>query len=176
MKLPITDAFLWKLYLFIKKMDKAYDVLTPHTMRQVVYPEEHRLRREYQILQARTKFSQFIKNLGEKGYIKIKALEGTRGIVLTPKGAKRALLAKWKSKQNKKRRDGKWIMIIFDIPEKQRRTRGLLREALTNLGYQKLQQSAWVCPYDVYKETEEVIRSYRVTAYIKLFLIEEVVW
>lgn len=65
-------------------------------------------------------------------------------------------------------------MVVFDIPEDLHNLRDLLRENLQGLGYQKLQQSVWTCPYDVSKETEEIIREYALDRYIKLFLIEEV--
>jgi len=175
MRLPVTDTFLWKLYNFIEDLDKAYDFFAMRTPPEIVYPEMHRLKREYQRSQARTNFSQFIQNLQNRGYIQVKALKGTRGVILTLKGAERVLRAKLKSTKKKRRKDNKWIMVIFDIPEKQRRTRELFRSALINLGYQKLQQSVWVCPYDVHKETEEAIRAYRSIPYVKLFIIEEVI-
>ena len=175
MRLPITDEFLWKLYNFVEDLDKAYDFFAIRTPPEIVYPEMHRLKREYRRSQARTNFSQFIQNLQNRGYIQVKALKGTRGVILTLKGAERVLRAKLKSTKKKRRKDNKWIMVIFDIPEKQRRTRELFRSALINLGYQKLQQSVWVCPYDVHKETEEAIRAYRSIPYVKLFIIEEVI-
>jgi hypothetical protein len=175
MKLPITDAFLWSLYNCIEEVERTYSLLAPpRTMYQYVYRDRIRLRREYERQKAKTHFSQFIRNLQTKGYIKVKSFEGTKGVTLTPKGAERVLQVKRKLKEKKKRKDGKWIMIIFDIPEKKRRARELLREALVDLGYQKLQQSVWVCPYDVYEETEEAIRSYYTIPYVRMFLIKEV--
>ena len=52
--------------------------------------------------------------------------------------------------------------------------RDLLRENLYFLGYKMLQQSVWVCPYNVSKETEAVLRKYSLDPYVKLFLIEEI--
>jgi len=175
MKLPITDRFLWDLYKCFEEVNKTYDLLAPPaSMYQYVYRDRIRLRREYERQKAKKTFGRFVQYLEDQGYIKTKALEGTKGIVLTPKGAERVLRVKRKLKEKKKRKDGKWIMIIFDIPEKQKKAREHLRDALVALGYEKLQQSVWVCPYDVYEETEEAVRSYRVIPYVKLFLIEEV--
>ena len=175
MKLPITDGFLWDLYKCIVEVNRAYDLFAPpRSMYQYVYRDRIRLRRAYERRKAKKSFSQFVGYLREKGYIKVKALEGTKGIILTPKGAARVLQVKRKLKEKKKRKDGRWIMIAFDIPEKQKKAREYLRGALVDLGYQKFQQSVWVCPYDVYKETEEAVRSYRIIPYVKLFLIEEI--
>ena len=44
--------------------------------------------------------------------------------------------------------DGKWRVIIFDIPEKKRAARTRVREILTAAGFQRLQDSVWVFPYD----------------------------
>ena len=77
-------------------------------------------------------------------------------------------------KKMKKRKDRKWIMLIFDIPEKKRESRSLLRETLYLLGYKMLQRSVWVCPYDVSRETEDFIQRNSLDPYIKLFLIKEV--
>jgi CRISPR/Cas system-associated protein endoribonuclease Cas2 len=175
MKLPITDRFLWDLYKCIEQADRTYDLLAPpRLLYQYAYRDRIHLRREYERQKAKKSFSRFIQYLQEKGYIKVRALEGTQGMVLTPKGAERVLEVRRKLKEKKKRKDGKWIMIIFDIPEKKRRARESLRDALVDLGYQKLQQSVWVSPYDVYNETEDAVRSYHIIPHVKLFLIEEV--
>jgi hypothetical protein len=172
---PITDKFLWDLYNCIEEASRTYELISPsRSLYQYVYRDTIRLRKEYERQKAKRKFNQFIGYLQERGYIKIKTLEGTKGVILTPRGADRVLRVRRKLKEKKKRRDGKWIMIIFDIPEKQKQSRELLRDALFDLGYQKLQQSVWVCPYDVYKETEEVVQSYKIISYVKIFLIEEV--
>lgn len=175
MKLPITDKFLWDLYGCIEKIEKTYDLISPpRSVRQYLYRDMVRLRKEYERRRARRSFSQFIHYLQTQGYIKIKALEGVKGVMLTPKGSERVLKVKRKLKARKKRKDGKWIMIIFDIPEKIKMAREFLRDALVDLGYEQLQKSVWVCPYDVYEETEEAIRSYKIIPYVKLFLIEEI--
>jgi len=44
--------------------------------------------------------------------------------------------------------DGKWRLVIFDIREKRRSTRDLLRQQLQELGLVRLQNSVWVYPYD----------------------------
>lgn len=175
MKLPITDKFLWDLYNAIDKIERVYTSISPpRSISQYLYRDVIHLRREYQRRKARRSFNQFIQYLQTQGYIKIKSLEGVRGVMLTPKGAQKALRVKRRLKEREKRKDRKWIMIIFDIPEKRKQARELLRDALVDLGYQRLQQSVWVCPYDVYGETEEAVRTYRIIPHVKLFLIEEV--
>lgn len=173
MKLPLTDQFLLDIYTLIENIGDTYRSLVPRTMKEVLYPELFKMRKEYARKQNRKQFGQFLYYLKKKGYIHVKNLEHKKGVLLTPQGVARVLEVKRTLKGKQKRPDGKWQMIIFDIPEKKRGTRDSFRIALVNLGYQKLQESVWVCPYDVAETTEEVIREYDLDPYIRTFLIEE---
>jgi hypothetical protein len=174
MRFPITDKFLWDLYNLIESIDETFDLFAPRTMKEACYPELFRLRRKYERKLDRKHLSWLISYLKKKGYIKIKNLEEKQGILLTKKGAEKILKMEFKMKEKKRRSDEKYQMIIFDIPEKKRILRNLLRENLKILGYKMLQKSIWVCPYDVLKETEGFIRRYGLDPYVRLFLIEEI--
>jgi len=95
--------------------------------------------------------------------------------MLTKSGMNKALMNYFKKRIGafQKRKDGKWIMIIFDIPQKHNKARGLLRSILKNLGYKMFQQSVWVTPYDVSEKTEELLQWYSLDEYVKIFLIEK---
>lgn len=174
MKLPITDQFLLSVLNLIQKVDSAYDPFSPRTMKEALSPELFKLRRELGRKKDWENFSQLIYHLKRKGYIKIKNLEHKKGVILTRRGAEKALRVQWKMKQKQKRKDEKWQMVIFDIPESKKVLREILRGALQTLGYQRLQDSVWVCAYDVEKETELIMRNYGIDPYVKVFLIEEV--
>ena len=47
-----------------------------------------------------------------------------------------------------KKWDGKWRVLIFDIPENRRFDRDNIRHALVSIGFMKLQDSVWVYPYN----------------------------
>jgi DNA-binding transcriptional regulator PaaX len=47
-----------------------------------------------------------------------------------------------------RRWDGRWRVLIFDIPEKRHSTRDVLRRYLISCGFRLLQGSVWVYPYD----------------------------
>lgn len=47
-----------------------------------------------------------------------------------------------------RRWDGKWRLLIFDIPEYRKSTRDAIRRTLISLGFARLQDSVWVYPYD----------------------------
>ena len=69
---------------------------------------------------------------------------------LTLKGEQfAALLGEGKLAPKKPRRwDGKWRILIFDIPERRRKAREQTRRTLSTLGFKRLQDSVWVYPYD----------------------------
>ena len=47
-----------------------------------------------------------------------------------------------------KKWDKKWRILIFDIKEKRRDVRDLLRKTLVSIGFVRLQNSVWIYPYD----------------------------
>lgn len=49
--------------------------------------------------------------------------------------------------------DGKWRILGFDIPEKDRKLRRQLREYLYILGFRSLQQSIWITPLKIDYQT-----------------------
>jgi len=173
MRIPLTDKFLWSLYNFIEDVDRTLDFGIPRSMREGIDFWSVKQKHEWRRAADRKKFSKLIYYLKKRGLIKIKNLENKKAVILTPRGSERVLKIKYKMMNKKRRKDGKWQMIIFDIPEKKRRLRDLLRENLNLLGYRMLQKSIWVCPYDVTKETEEFLRIHSLAPYIRLFLIEE---
>ena len=53
-------------------------------------------------------------------------------------------------------RDGIWKLVIFDIPEKQKYVRVVLRAKLKALHFKKWQNSIWVSPYKLEEEIEKI--------------------
>ena len=69
---------------------------------------------------------------------------------LTPKGERvlRRLELKDYALQKPRRLDGKWRMLIFDIPERRKKSREQVRKTLATIGFVRLQDSVWLYPYD----------------------------
>jgi DNA-binding transcriptional regulator PaaX len=69
---------------------------------------------------------------------------------LTPRGEKvlQALEVRDFQLKKPKRWDGKWRVLIFDIPERRKGTREQVRRTLLRIGFTRLQDSVWVYPYD----------------------------
>lgn len=68
-----------------------------------------------------------------------------------------------------KRWDGKWRILIFDIPEKSRLKRDYLRRKLYDIGFGHLQKSVWVSPFDIIREVQEFLRFHGLDEGVILF-------
>jgi len=173
MRLPLTDQLLWLIYNCGEEVLEPLEIFRLRT-REDIIPLGRDIWKALERQKRKRQFAQFVNYLKKQGYIKIASLKGKKGILITPKGSKKILKVKYKLSDKKRRKDKKWIMIMYDIPEKKKKERTSLREMLQILGYQQFQKSIWMCPYDVFKETEEIIRIYSLSPYVKTFLIEEV--
>lgn len=63
---------------------------------------------------------------------------------ITSNGLNKLGLIKEKTINYQIHSDGKLKIVVFDVPEKERRKRAWLREALKMLGFKMLQQSVWM--------------------------------
>ncbi|MDD5625872.1 MAG: CRISPR-associated endonuclease Cas2 [Patescibacteria group bacterium] len=114
-----------------------------------------------------------IYHLKAGGYLKTKTNQEGEGYLLTPKGEKKILTINIRNLERKKNSKDEWIMIIFDIPETRRRDRNTLRSFLHTLGFQKIQQSVWVSPYEVYDELKAIVNNFNLKQYVKVLKVKE---
>jgi len=101
-----------------------------------------------------------IKKLELFDYIKImtdKQNKQKKKISLTKKGVLEFIRYSIDQQKKKQKWDRKWRMVIFDVSEHRRQIRDLLRNRLRWLGFKELQKSAWIFPYDVQKEIEQIL-------------------
>ena len=73
-----------------------------------------------------------------------------------------------------KKWDGKWRLVIFDIPEKERGARDGIRNKLYSLGFKQIQKSVFVYPFECSKEIHFICDFYRARKYIK-YLIANII-
>lgn len=71
-------------------------------------------------------------------------------------------------------RDGIWKLVIFDIPEKQKYVRAVLRAKLKSLHFKKWQNSIWVSPYKLDDEIEEELKELSKKFFIRLIKTTEI--
>lgn len=107
-----------------------------------------------------------INQLLEKGYIQ-KQKNGKKILFkLTQQGKDKAILLKilenaaW---------DGFWRIVIFDIPEKERRIRYTLRAKLRQWQFEPIQKSVFASKKDVVKELKAFIKEIGIEDWVKIF-------
>lgn len=172
-KVSRAEKFLWSLH---KIYEVVGDVLNipPRNIYDAIYPECKKLRKVWQKRKEEKSFVNLVFYLKKRGLIKEFTQGKEKAWLLTKTGEERILRIEPKFKNYKKRKDGKWIMVIFDVPEKMRRKRDLFRCRLKSLGFRMLQESIWVCPFDVMEDTNNFINKFLLASHIKIFLIEEI--
>lgn len=97
--------------------------------------------------------SQALKRLREGGLIEL-ASDEKLVYKLTDKGKEKAVLTSLKF--DDKEWDGRWRLVIFDVPEKRRQARDLLRSKLKQWEFVHFQQSVW----GTKKNCTKVLRNY----------------
>lgn len=87
--------------------------------------------------------------LQKRGWIQLQKRSGKSFVSLTQQGEWELLKYKLKEKTLQKRKwDGKWRLVIFDIKEARRIIRDRIRTDIITFGFVRLQNSVWVYPYD----------------------------
>lgn len=131
-----------------------------------------RLRNEWKKIDQRN-FNRSIKSLSKEKLVEEKMFsDGSFKLVLTKNGKKRAkklsLLGSSINFKKPPRWDGRWRIVLFDIPEKDRIFRDILREHLYNLKFYKLQHSVFVSPYPFEKSILELVALYSAEPYVRV--------
>jgi len=96
------------------------------------------------------KYYNLVFYLKKHGLIKEKSGLNKKFLFLTQKGKDKLCFLKQKNENRlpevsyEKETDNKFTIIVFDIPEKERRKRDWLRLVLSNLGFSMIQKSVWM--------------------------------
>lgn len=88
-----------------------------------------------------------IDRLVERGELRRTRRKGNTFLEITKAGRTRISLLTHINKPKPREWDGKWRVVIFDVPESMRDKRRLLRAMLRRIGFKYIQQSVWVYPF-----------------------------
>ncbi len=119
-------------------------------------------------------FYQIVYYLAKKGLIQYVDKNNERFMKLTKKGQLEALLAKARIPQKPQKWDGKWRLIIFDIPERSQTKRDLFRWLLKKNGFMLVQQSVYINPYPLNREAVEYLKKTGLMQFIRIMKVEEI--
>lgn len=134
-------------------------------------------RKSWRIRENEEKFRNAFYYLKKQGYLNIKKVNRQIYISLTEKGKKKAgkyqidslkieIPPKW---------DGKWRLVIFDIPNDQGIKREAFRGKLKEFGFYLLQKSIWIYPHKCEKEIKLLREFFGLTTkYLRIITVEEI--
>lgn len=69
----------------------------------------------------------------------------------------------------KEKWDGLWRVVVFDIPEEDKRLRNVLRQTLKVLEFRALQKSVWISKRNFTKELREWLEDLKLTRFVLIF-------
>lgn len=73
---------------------------------------------------------------------------------------------------SEKKWDGKWLLFSFNIPEKKRKFRNILRDELIFHGFGRLHANLWILPYDIREECNKIVERLEVKEYTAMFITD----
>ena len=118
-----------------------------------------------------SKINRAVKRLHEQKLISITEKKDETIIELSEKGKRKILSYKLEEMELKIGKwDGWWRMVIFDIPEKNRRGRDYFRSQLKYLNFYLLQESVLVTPWRCRDEVDFVKHLYGVDRHVQLIM------
>jgi CRISPR-associated endonuclease Cas2 len=136
------------------------------------YMTIRKMRKEWSKIDQRN-FNRSIRGLAKEKLIEEKTLtDGSFRLSLTPDGKKQSatlnILGNSISFKKPRRWDGRWRIVMFDIPEKERAFRDILRAHLYRLEFYKLQQSVFVSPHPFEKAILDLVAVYAAEAHVRV--------
>jgi DNA-binding transcriptional regulator PaaX len=133
----------------------------------ILFPGLGVLYREYKKWQnfEKRRLRETVRRLHQQKLVKVTEKDGQLLVELTEKGKTRAQSFRIDEMKIKKltKWDGLWRVVIFDIPEKKRLARDILRDKLKQLGFYKLQKSVFVHPFPCRDEIEFIKEVYEIS-------------
>ncbi len=122
------------------------------------------------------KFKRALEKLKKNRLVILREKEGKFTVELTEKGKRKTKEIQLDGLKVEKPQtwDGKWRIVIFDIPNRFGRARDALREKLKDLGFYQFQKSAWIIPYPCEKEIEFLAEFFDIYSYLNIVETERI--
>jgi CRISPR-associated endonuclease Cas2 len=117
-------------------------------------------------------FNKALYDLRQRGAVEIVEKRGQKFVQITKKGELEVLMQK-SLLSHPKQWDGKWRMILFDIPESSRHLRNQLRRLLKQYGYKKLQASVFISPHPLNRAAVSFLEESGLMDYIRIVRVQE---
>ncbi|MFZ2303716.1 MAG: hypothetical protein WAV98_02930 [Minisyncoccia bacterium] len=98
--------------------------------------------------------------------------DGTLTLVLSKEGKQLALTYNINNMEIKATTqwDGRWRIVMFDVPEPLKKVRDTLRMHFKNMGFYEFQKSVFVHPYPCAREIEYIVEFYKARKFIRFIV------
>jgi len=129
--------------------------------------------------QLKQKYYKMMHALKQDGLIEERQKDKKKFWVLTKKGEGKLILLKERNKKRlpeisyQKEKTDRVVVVIFDIPETEKRKRRWLRAALDNLGFKMIQKSVWMGKVKIPQEFLDDLFEMRLTSFVEIFEISK---
>lgn len=130
------------------------------------------MRKEWSDINRRS-LSRSIKGLYQSKLVTEKRrADGSVLLVLTPEGRRRAQLFQKRDIEiaRPSQWDGRWRIVLFDIPEEKKSLRDIFRRHLQKIGFRELQKSVFIFPFECEREIDSLVRLYEAEEYFRFIL------
>jgi len=101
---------------------------------------------------AKKKYRDLVSRIDREGYVQRVLVDGKVHFRITGAGRRKLISLYPVLEKSGEKWDGFWRIVVFDIPEKRRRSRDILRRQLKMLGFGRLQNSTYISPHDFGKK------------------------
>jgi|SRR3989344_2441707 len=135
------SRFAEEIVLFLQDFDKSRPIQSAY---------EYLKKRHTKF--AKWQYNRVIKRLTDSNRIAVVKKNGKLFVELTSKGKIVGLLSKLGTQSQAKPWDGKWRLMIWDIPESSSKQRDMIRWFVKRLGFFKLQHSVYITPFELSSE------------------------
>lgn len=116
-----------------------------------------------------------IKRLEKQEMIAIKEMGDKISIEITEKGKRRLLEYDVQNIELKaKKRDGKWRLIVFDIPEDKKINRDLFRKKLLQLGFIRFQDSVFASAFPCKNEIDFLCHYLEISDFVTVVVLDKI--
>ena len=135
---------------------KAYEGIEERKFKKEQIKRSLRYLQSRKLIDIQKQYNQEVFSLTKLGYFRVRKLLKSFAIA-KPK--------KW---------DGKWRMVVFDVPETKKDRRDVFRQQLKSLGLANLQQSIWIHPYECQDQVYYLAGNLFIKPYVRYIVAESV--
>ena len=122
-------------------------------------------------------FNSTLSRLKQAGYVQVSIRNNQKICTLTDKGKEKrteALAHIKRAGVRKEKWDGKWRLVMYDLPIRFKKAREAFRWKLKDLGFFQFQKSAWIYPYPCEGEILFVADFFGVRKHIEILEVSKI--